>query len=746
MKKISLTLKIIVMLITVSIATLAFLYYVFYNLFQERMLQAEKEKAVLIAQTIEPMIGMNYYLNLNDEIKQLAEQTIEHANLASLHIVIKDEEIFFLPYDDEQEHIHIEYPIKDPVAGVAMGIIDVSYPLDNFYQAFDDIKSQIIRYLAALAVVFFFFSFITRRLLRPLGQIAEKVKHYQLGSKIEFSEIRTEPETNAIIDAFGKMVSNIREYTILLERYKYAVDESAIVSKIDTDGNITYVNDEFCRISGYEREELIGKNHNVVCHSATQDEATSDLWKTLQEKKVWKGINKNKSKDGKPYYVKTTVVPIFDETDRTVEYIGIHHDITQIVEQQEKILKQTTDLLTGLPNRIKLEEDLELMKSPKFAFIALDNYLMIKDYYGLEAGYQTLKETGKLLESLVVGHNVQVYKLSASEFGLLKDDDTDVKKFKNICSDVLEKIDDHVVNIGDDSFSINATAGLAYSKENILSHASLALHHALEKNKSLLVYEHTENLIEYYENNMEWTKRLKRALHDDRIVVYAQPIVDAKSMLTNKYECLVRMIGEDGKIISPFFFLEIAKKAKLYPQLTRRVISLAFEAFSKLPDKSFSINLTLEDLINAQTMEFLKAKIKEYDIASRLILEIVESEEIENFTEIIPLINEMKSLGCKIAIDDFGTGYSNFSYLLQLNIDYIKIDGSIIKSIDHDMNSQIILRTILDFAGQLGYETVAEFVHNEKVQQYTQSMGINYLQGFHLSEPVALESILVPVH
>jgi len=102
----------------------------------------------------------------------------------------------------------------------------------------------------------------------------------------------------------------------------------------------------------------------------------------------------------------------------------------------------------------------------------------------------------------------------------------------------------------------------------------------------------------------------------------------------------------------------------------------------------------------------------------------------------------MKALGCRIAIDDFGTGYSNFAYLMQLNVDFIKIDGSLIKSIDHDLNSQIISHTIMDFAKQLDLKTVAEFIHNEEVMVYTQNMGIDFLQGFHLGEPVPIQTLL----
>lgn len=742
MKSISLTLKITIAFVAVSIGTLAFLYYVFYNLFQERMLESEKEKATLIAQTIEPMIGMNYYLGLNDEIKSLSEQTIKQNLLNSLEIVINDKELYNLPYDEEKEHIHVSYSIKDPVTRADIGFINVSYKLDNFYQAFEDIKSTIIDYLALLAVVFLIFALITRRLLSPLGQIASKVKNYQLGTSIEFSSIRTEPETGAIVDAFRRMLANIREYTVLLERYKYAVDESAIVSKSDIHGRITYVNDEFCRLSGYTREEILGKSHNIVRHPDMHKETFSNLWKALHEKQVWKGVLKNRAKRGKAYYLQEVILPIFDENGYTIEYMGIGHDITQIIKQQEQIARQTTDLITGLPNRVKLEEDIKNFQSPKFALVALDNFNMINDYYGYDIGNYTLKETAEMLQSFIDEKKIKVYGLSSGQFGLLVGENVDVTLFHETCADILQKIDDYIVQIEDDSFNIQATAGLTYARENTLSNASLALHQAIKTQKSSLVYEETENLIEQYEKNILWTKRLKSALQDERIVVYVQPIVDAKTLTTNKYECLVRMIGEDGKIISPYFFLDIAKKSKLYQSLTKAVITSAFKVFSKLSEIEFSINLCVDDLMNIGTIEFLKQKIREYDVGSRLILEIVESEGIDSFNAIIPLIADLKKLGCKIAIDDFGTGYSNFAYLMQLNVDYIKIDGSLIKSIDHDPNSQIISHTIMDFANQLDIKTVAEFIHNEKVMAHTQEMGIDYLQGFHLGEPAPIETLL----
>ena len=271
----------------------------------------------------------------------------------------------------------------------------------------------------------------------------------------------------------------------------------------------------------------------------------------------------------------------------------------------------------------------------------------------------------------------------------------------------------------------------------------MALRHAQETRHLTIIYEEEEDLMQNFENNLTWTKKLNLALRESRIVLFVQPILDAGTMKIEKYECLVRMIDEDGSaVISPDLFLKIAKESKLYHQVTEQVITIAFDIFSQIPDVEFSINLSLEDLLHIPTVNFLKSMLDDSGLASRCVLEIVESEGIETFKEVSDFVTEMKARGCKIAIDDFGSGYSNFAYLMQLNVDLIKIDGSLIEKIDHDRNSQIIISTILDFSQQLKISTVAEFVHNQAVLDYVQDLGIDYLQGFHLGKPVPIETLL----
>ena len=742
MRKTSLTIKITIFFIVTLTLMLIALYVLFYNLAHERMLKSEEEKAVLIAKTFEPMIGMNYYLNLNEEIIALGASIIKNPLVIGADINIEDTEIYNAKYDENKEHIHIAHPINHPVTNEKIGYINLAYTLKEFNKSFENIQLKMINYLLVLGAVFIMFGLFTQQLLKPLGQIAEKLKAYRNGIDIDFSSIRKEVETNEIIDAFDKMLLNIKEHNIMLERYKYAVDESSIVSKTDLDGNITYVNNEFIKVSGYSERELLGSNHRILRHKDMNNIVYKDMWETLQNKQTWKGVLKNRRKDGSFYYVKSIIVPIFDENMNTIEYISIRHDITKVVLQQEQIARQTTDVLTGLPNKVKLEEDIKSTGRLRLAIVEVDSFHIIEDYYGSAISKKTLKEISAMLIRCSIDQNINIYKLNFAQFAFIGDGSLTENEFDLFCKKVLGEIASNTLIIDYNTFNVSATAGVTYINNNAFSNAYAALHYAQDLRNDLVVYENINNITQEYENNLKWTKDLKNALDENRITVYVQPIYDAKTLSINKYECLVRMIGENHEVFSPYLFLDIAKKSKLYSRLTKRVITISFEVFSKLPDMTFSINLSVDDLIDNDTMEFLKEKIEEYNIASQLILEIVESEGIDTYDEVLCVVRDLKALGCQISIDDFGTGYSNFAYLMQLNVDYIKIDGSLIKDIVNDKNSQIISKTILDFSHELELKTVAEYIHNEDVMKYVQAMGVDYLQGFHLGEPKEIEKLL----
>lgn len=166
------------------------------------------------------------------------------------------------------------------------------------------------------------------------------------------------------------------------------------------------------------------------------------------------------------------------------------------------------------------------------------------------------------------------------------------------------------------------------------------------------------------------------------------------------------------------------------------MIRSAFETVSTL-NEAISINLSIDDMLDPILQEYLEEMLEHYGVGDKVILELLESEGIENFEAVEAFITKMKGYGCRIAIDDFGTGYSNFGYLMRLRADFIKIDGSMIRQLEHDRNARIIVETIVGFAKRMGIETVAEFVENDSIFAIVREIGIDYAQGYHFSPPVA---------
>lgn len=527
----------------------------------------------------------------------------------------------------------------------------------------------------------------------------------------------------------------------LLNEYKKAVDASAIATKTDLEGIITYVNEEFCRVSGLAKDEVIGRSHNMTRDPQTPTSFFKEMWNTILDKRIWKGVISNVGKGGHRYYVKSTIVPILDCDGNIHEFMLIGYDVTDLILQEKKIKFQTTDFLTQCANRQKLLEDLQ-GSDLKLAIINLERFKEVNEYYGFATGDCVLIELSKMMAGLIQELNMKLYKLHGDEFAILTDISIDKETFRAFVVDLLQKIKGYRFNIDGHQFTMSAIAGVSMQK-NFFINAEIAIQHAKESKKDVVFFDDNTDLKKRMDSNISWTNRIKAAIEEERIDVFVQPIMCQRSKEIFKFECLVRLIDIDGTVISPLHFLATSKKARLYSDITRAVINKSFDCF-KDRSESFSINLSVEDILNADTVEFLKTKIQQYPgIGQRLILEIVEDEGIENYFEVSRFIENMKFLGCCIAIDDFGTGYSNFDYLMRLNIDFIKIDGSIIKNIDHDDNARIVTELIINFGKKLNIKTIAEYVHSETVLNVTHAMGIDYAQGYFVGQPYSIDHLKI---
>ncbi|MBN2895864.1 MAG: EAL domain-containing protein [Campylobacterales bacterium] len=523
----------------------------------------------------------------------------------------------------------------------------------------------------------------------------------------------------------------------ILESYKEALDRSSIVSKSDLDGRITYVNAQFEAISGYNKEELLGQSHALARHLDTPKETIRMLWQTIRAKKLWHGILKNRKKDGGSYRIDALIMPILDEHGEISEFIAVRHEITALIEQQQRLHTAAySHTLTGLPNRLALIEQLPGVSA--LALIDIEAFSQINDVYGHEIGDALLHRLSELF-GRHVDEDAALYHLHADEFAFTC---KHVEGFDQKIIKVIEQVNAQPFVIGEFTVVCRASAGISFERTQLLSSADAALKQARALRQDSCLFEGSMQLLQTQRDQLHWITQISSALRDDRIVLYYQAIIDVQTQHVCKYEALIRMIDSDGNVIAPFYFLEPAKRSRQYGALSLCVVTQAL-SFIERTQTMLSINLSAEDLSNTPLCAYLLEGIAHADLGSLLCIELVESEAISQTPQMLETIMRLKELGCSIAIDDFGSGYSNFTYLMQLKADIIKIDGSIIKALTHDKGAQSIVKAIVTFAQEMQMRTIAEYVEDKALFETVKAYGIDAAQGYYFAKPQAEHSLFL---
>ncbi len=430
--------------------------------------------------------------------------------------------------------------------------------------------------------------------------------------------------------------------------------------------------------------------------------------------------------------LKATLLGINEELEVKI------NDKTKKLRETNKILKNQlyTDELTSLANRKLLIEDIDKFKNPILSIIDLDAFGTINDLYGEKIGNKVLINVASLIDEFSKSIDCKAYRIGGDIFAILKDKEFHSQECILNIESLIQKVAEYPICLDEYDITVRMSITVGISKEHTdtLEKASMALMRAKKNRTSYILYNDEHNLDEEFQNDIKWTKIIKNAIDNDGVVAYYQPILNKEQKII-KHECLIR-ISEDDVIHSPYLFLDISKKVKLYPQLAKMIILKAFKK-AKESSSSITVNLSIQDIVNKDIVKMIVDELQKNSIANLITFEILESESITDYEKVISFISIVKKLGCKIAIDDFGSGYSNFSYLLRLKPDYIKIDGSLVKNIHLDENSYLITKTINDFAHSLGMKTIAEFVHCEDVLRLLEEIGVDEYQGFYFSEPLA---------
>ena len=514
----------------------------------------------------------------------------------------------------------------------------------------------------------------------------------------------------------------------------------------DLEGKYLYANDSICKnLLMADPSEVIGKNDVFFALRERNRYPDYKQWHTFGElcfNSDYVVIENMKPMKFEEYgniknkltYLEVHKAPLFDESGKLIGTIGSGRDITAQVLLERKIEKLAYfDQLTLLPNRQKILLDVSEKSPTACVIFNIDEFKEINDFFGIENGDKILQNIAKWF----LNFDFETYRIDGDEFAILYYDDIAIDVLEHNIESLLSLFDEEVFHIEEEIVHIQFSVGIAKVKDNLLTKADIALHSAKEKKIKISLYEENANIEQRYKENISIASAIREALLENRIVCLYQPIINIETNEVIKYETLVRMIDKNNKIIPPSNFLHIAKKTKLYSHITKEVIHQACNIF-KNRKECFSINLSIDDIKDSSTIQEIIKTIIKTDTSSRITFEILESEGIENYEEVINFITQIKALGSKIAIDDFGTGYSNFEHILKLNVDYIKIDGSLIKEIVNNNKHSIIVETIVDFARKIGAKTIAEFVSNEAIYSSVKEIGVDFSQGYYTGKPCEL--------
>jgi len=526
-----------------------------------------------------------------------------------------------------------------------------------------------------------------------------------------------------------KYRNEAKENLHLLEEYKEATNEGSIVSKTDLKGNITYVNDAFCQISCYSREELLGKPHSIVRHPDNPKEIFEDIWDTIKnKKKIWKGIVRNLDKNGRSYYVSSLIMPIVDLSGNILEFISLRTDITDIMNPTKQ-----------------LNDEIRDAKDPFLIYITLENFQNIEEFYDADTLKELQKEVTLYLEKKF--SNIctfdKLYHLDNGEYALvlrtaqyIHNIKEFIFKLKELQASILEdKLT--LVNI---EYDLSILISISYTREKILESVRIGIKKLLKTKKRFIL---SNDFAKIEQNkakkNMETISMIKKAIENSKVVSYFQPIIDNHTQEIVKYESLVRIIDEEDNVLTPFFFLDTAKKSNYYAKITDIVLKNSFHVL-QLCKVDISINLSALDIEHKSMRNTILALLEKYkEHTHRVVFELLEDESIKDFSVVKKFISQVKEYGVKIAIDDFGAGYSNFERLLDYQPDILKIDGCLIKNIESSTYSLSAVKSIVTFAKEQNLQTVAEFIENESIYKIVKEIGVDFSQGYYFGKPEALK-------
>lgn len=581
--------------------------------------------------------------------------------------------------------------------------------------------------------------------IRKRGEVVATLSLYSsepnLFSEENFSLKELEADLNLTVERLDAL-----KVSLLLEE---AVEKSSDVVLItDERGNIEYVNDRLCEITGYTKEELIGQNPRIFKSGYHSQDFYRELWDTILAGKEFHGIFVNRRKDGELYTLEEKIIPV--RLPEGLKLVAVGRDLTKEQQLLEEINRlRFYDPLTGLYNvgRFKAEVDEYLRENlgrpSVLVLVDVANLSYINKNFSVEVGDRVLKELisalrESLRESDILG------RVGGDEFGVFVKGMRNKEDAYKVILKLKDAITQKEVRVGDRSLVISFNMGVAVYPDDgktlgqLLESASLALKEAKEEGVNVVKFFGAE-MEEKVKGRISAEELIGRAVRENLFLMHYQPYFDTRTGHIAGFEALIRIKEKDGRLHYPKEFIDVLEASEHLTHVREWALE---EVAGKIRSwkKPVSLNVTPRTFRDPRFLEEVLERSRE--LPSALVIEITERsymEEPERSREIVELL---KSSGkVKVAIDDFGTGYSSLSYLKDITADLLKIDISFVRNIVKDERSRLLVKAIVEIARAFGMETVAEGVETKEQYEILKGLGVDYVQGYYLAKPMPPEEV-----
>jgi len=579
----------------------------------------------------------------------------------------------------------------------------------------------------------------------------------------------------AVLDSNGRLLRLLGVEVDITERklYEEALfreKESAQITLqsigdgvITTDAqcNVEYINPVAEDLTGWKVDDGSGRPIDEIFrgfHEETCEPLENPLAVSIRRDRSIKSVRPTLliRRDGNELYIESTASPIRDGKGNVTGGVLVFHDVSESRELNRRLSYHAShDILTGLVNRREFENRLErALKSARaretsyaLCYLDLDQFKIVNDSCGHSAGDALLGQLGTLLKSKIRWRDT-LARLGGDEFGVLLES-CSLDEAMQTAEALRLAIGEYKFMWDDRSFRLGVSIGVVpITADNedvaaLLSAADSACAAAKEAGRNR-IHSFQENDIDLMRRRreMQWAARINNALEENRFELFRQTIQPLQGDEDGAhYEILLRMRDEQGGIISPGLFIEAAERYGITPSIDRWVIRSAFRWLVSEADERerlalCSVNLSGQSLGDEKFLPFVVDQFQMSGLdATKICFEITETAAIASYSQANRFINALKELGCKFALDDFGTGLSSFGYLKHFPVDYLKIDGSFVKEILHDPIDREMVRSINEIGHLTGKQTIAEFAENEEIITMLRGMGIDYAQGYGVSEP-----------